>query len=77
MNCLLSAFADEYSNDFGTQLAMLRENSVAYIEPRFIDQKNVADLTPAEKARRLGDKGLGDRLSAREIKAVRRLQNRA
>lgn len=61
MNCLLSAFADEYSNDFGTQLAMLRENSVAYIEPRFIDQKNVADLTPAEAnevRKKLDDSGI-------------------
>ena len=61
MNCLLSAFADEYSNDFGTQLAMLRENGVGYIEPRFIDRKNVADLTPSEAKeirKKLDDSGI-------------------
>ena len=36
---LLSAFADEYASDFDTQLSMLSDNNIQYIEPRFINGK--------------------------------------
>ena len=45
---LLSAFADEYSPDFATQLSALGRHGISYIEPRFIGEKNVADLTEFE-----------------------------
>ncbi len=48
MNCVLSAFADEYSGDFGTQLKMLSENGVPMIELRILDGKNIADLSESE-----------------------------
>lgn len=52
---LLSAFSDEYNRDIDKQIEMLSSQGVKYIEPRFIGDKNVADLTSAE-ARELGDK---------------------
>lgn len=58
MGVMLSAFADEYSRELGEQLRFLRENGVGAIEPRFIGEKNIADLTTQEaKALRaaLGD----------------------
>lgn len=63
MGVMLSAFADEYSRELGEQLRFLRENGVGAIEPRFIGEKNIADLTTQEaKALRVA---LGDiRVSA-------------
>lgn len=63
MGVMLSAFADEYSRDLHEQLRFLRERGVGAIEPRFIGEKNVADLSAQEaKALRMA---LGDiRVSA-------------
>ena len=44
----LSAFADEYSPSFDKQLEYLKENNIEYIELRFLDGKNIADLTEDE-----------------------------
>ena len=44
-NLKLSAFADEYSPVFEKQLEYLKENNIKYIELRFLDDKNIADLT--------------------------------
>lgn len=44
----LSAFADEYSPEFDKQLEYLKENNIEYIELRFLDGKNIADLTENE-----------------------------
>ncbi len=45
---IMSAFADEYSKDIDTQLSMLNEHGIGYIEPRFIGDKNIADLDKNE-----------------------------
>ena len=45
---MLSAFADEYSKELDVQLQVLRENGIGYLEPRFINDKNIADLTESE-----------------------------
>ena len=42
---LLSAFADEYSKNIDTQIELCRQQGLSYIEPRFIHDKNIADLT--------------------------------
>lgn len=47
-NLNLSAFADEYSPDFDKQLEYLKENNIEYIELRFLDGKNIANLTEDE-----------------------------
>ena len=47
----LSAFADEYDSDFEAQLAALQRFGVRYLELRFVDGTNVADLTDAQLAR--------------------------
>ncbi len=47
-NLKLSAFADEYSPDFDKQLEYLKENNIEYIELRFLDGKNIADLCEDE-----------------------------
>ncbi|MBQ7974625.1 MAG: sugar phosphate isomerase/epimerase [Clostridia bacterium] len=47
-NLKLSAFADEYSPSFDKQLEYLKENNIEYIELRFLDGKNIADLTEDE-----------------------------
>jgi len=44
----LSAFADEVTDDFLEQVKYLASESVGYIEPRFIDKKNIMDLTKDE-----------------------------
>ena len=41
----LSAFADEVTDDFLGQVKYLAKERVGYIEPRFIDKKNIMDLT--------------------------------
>ena len=61
-NIIVSAFADEYSSDFDTQLGMLSDNGIKYIEPRFLYGKNVADLTEEEAkdaAKKLSAYGFG------------------
>lgn len=61
-NIIVSAFADEYSSDFDTQLKMLADNGIKYIEPRFLYGKNVADLTKEEAndaAKKLSAFGIG------------------
>ena len=55
---ILSAFADEYSRDVDVQIQMLRENGFTHIEPRFLGDRNIADLSGTE-ARLLKAK-LGD-----------------
>ena len=42
---ILSAFADEYDRDINVQLQMLRDNGIGYLEPRFINEKNIADFS--------------------------------
>ena len=44
----LSAFADEVTQDFIGQLEYLVSENIGYIEPRFIDGKNIMDLTEFE-----------------------------
>ena len=44
----LSAFADEVTDDFLGQVKYLVKERVGYIEPRFIDKKNIMDLTRDE-----------------------------
>jgi 3-dehydroshikimate dehydratase len=46
----LSAFADEVTDDFRGQVEFLAQEKVGYIEPRFIDKKNIMDLTQKELA---------------------------
>lgn len=45
---IMSAFADEYSSALDVQLKMLKENGIGYIEPRFIDSKNISALDISE-----------------------------
>jgi sugar phosphate isomerase/epimerase len=54
---ILSAFADEVTDDFQGQISFLASEEVHYIELRFLDKKNVVDLTHAETvtAKRLMD----------------------
>lgn len=61
MRCVLSAFADEYSQSLDKQLLMLRENNIGYLEPRFIDGKNISDFSEnkaKELKKRLDDAGI-------------------
>jgi sugar phosphate isomerase/epimerase len=44
----LSAFADEVTNDFLEQVKYLAQEKVGYIEPRFVNKKNIIDLTQDE-----------------------------
>ena len=44
----LSAFADEVTDDFLEQVKYLAGERVGYIEPRFINKKNIMDLTKDE-----------------------------
>ena len=44
----LSAFADEVTNDFSRQVDFLVKEDVRFIEPRFINKKNIMDLSKAE-----------------------------
>src|SRR4030042_200441 len=44
----LSAFADEVTTDFLGQVKFLAKEKVCYIEPRFINKKNIMDLTKSE-----------------------------
>lgn len=44
----LSAFADEVTEDFRSQVEFLAKEKVGYIEPRFVDRKNIMDLSRSE-----------------------------
>jgi sugar phosphate isomerase/epimerase len=44
----LSAFVDEVTEDFRGQVEFLAQEKVGYIEPRFIDKKNIMDLNRDE-----------------------------
>jgi len=44
----LSAFADEVTEDFRGQVEYLVKENVRYIEPRFLDRKNIMDLSDSE-----------------------------
>jgi 3-dehydroshikimate dehydratase len=44
----LSAFADEVTDDFLEQVKYLAAERVSFIEPRFINKKNIMDLTKNE-----------------------------
>jgi 3-dehydroshikimate dehydratase len=44
----LSAFADEVTTDFQGQIKFLARQKVGYIEPRFINKKNIMDLAKSE-----------------------------
>jgi len=44
----LSAFADEVTDDFLGQVKYLAKEGVGYIEPRFINKKNIMDLSQDE-----------------------------
>jgi sugar phosphate isomerase/epimerase len=44
----LSAFADEVTDGFLDQVKYLESRHVGYIEPRFINKKNIMDLTKGE-----------------------------
>lgn len=45
---ILSAFADEYSRNIDEQLAVLKRLGYTHIEPRFIGERNVADLSESD-----------------------------
>ena len=60
---LLSAFADEYNRDIDEQITMAREAKLSYLEPRFINGKNIADFT-GEEARLLKAKLDGIKVSS-------------
>ena len=45
---ILSAFADEYSRDVNEQIDVLNSLGYSYLEPRFIADKNIANLTESE-----------------------------
>ena len=64
-NWIISAFADEHSPDLAGQIAALQSFDISHIELRFVDGKNVADLTTAEvkQVKHLLDEG-GIRVSA-------------
>ena len=44
----LSAFADEVTDDFLGQVKYLAGENIRYIEPRFVNKKNIMDLTGSE-----------------------------
>ena len=57
----LSAFADEVTDDFLGQVQFLAKEGVSHIEPRFIDQKNIMDLSKGEldeARKKIDDHGL-------------------
>lgn len=59
---LLSAFADEYSNNFDKQIEYLSQNDINYTELRFLDGKNIADIDDNEAkvvAKKLSDANIG------------------
>jgi len=58
----LSAFADEVDPDFGEQVTFLQEHGIGFLEIRFVDGKNVLDLSKGrlvEVKNLLEDNGIG------------------
>ena len=58
---ILSAFADEYSENFSEQLQALKQFGISYLEMRGVDGKNVSLLSKAEVAdvkRKIEDSGI-------------------
>ena len=47
-NVILSAFSDEYAAPFSEQLEGMRDLGIEYIELRFIDGRNVSELSVEE-----------------------------
>ena len=47
-NWIISAFADEYSRSVEKQISALKENGLDHVEVRFVEDKNIADLTADE-----------------------------
>ena len=47
-NWIISAFADEYSRSVEKQISALKENGLDHIEVRFVEDKNIADMTADE-----------------------------
>ena len=45
---IISSFADEYSHDPKIHAEYLKSRGVGYIEPRFIGDKNISDMTEVE-----------------------------
>ncbi len=61
MKYMLSAFADEFSDDFSEQLQVLKNNDFSYIELRHANGKNVSEFTRGEVSelrKRLSDSGI-------------------
>ena len=59
---VLSAFADEVTDDFSGQVSYLASQHLRFIEIRFVNKKNVMDLTDAELRevkKMLDDNGIG------------------
>ena len=48
VNLILSAFADEYSDNFIQQVSALRTFGIEYLEIRGVDGKNVSELTKSD-----------------------------
>ncbi len=48
MEYIISAFADEYSPDFDTQLSALKENGISAIEPRNVSGTNISSLSDVQ-----------------------------
>lgn len=44
----LSAFTDEFSKDIDSQIALCKKQQIPFMEPRFINNKNIAELTSVE-----------------------------
>lgn len=62
MKYILSAFADEYSDDFDEQIAVLRRLGIPDIELRHANGKPISEFTAAdvcEFSKKLRDNGLG------------------
>ncbi len=58
----LSAFGDEVATDFKDQVAFLVKENIKFIEIRFVNGKNIMDLSPSEIAETkqiLADHGIG------------------
>ncbi len=50
-NLILSAFSDEYSDDFASQVKAMKRLGISFIEIRFVDKKNIAVLNDEELLR--------------------------
>jgi len=55
VNFVLSAFADEASPQLDTQIQVMREHGIRYLEARSVDGQNISDLS-VEKAREMKQK---------------------